>query len=285
VVIYKTVKLLYIFIMKNNVLFLTLIVCVVFIFSCQRNERTQAPQVEASVELEPMVASTITNPGHALRVNAGFYSLSGDDTGDETTRTRWAAGMSLGERLLTGETRQMTFDADGRIFDFIAVRRENGNEGYALIGQVAAGGSLAVVIDERCNLFRSPRTVDVSGVILSRGTVIVYYPETESDGFVEIRGFDPERQQNIASNNNFVRLSSLSLRNSDIQSSILLQTALSLRENENIRRDALLEAAFLDFPDSIFNTEIFEIMHPNIESIIPDDQEYGTEFIQQAEQM
>jgi hypothetical protein len=245
----------------------------VFAFSCQRNEGTQTSRIEAPAVIESAVVSATTTPGHALRVNAGFYSLSGEDTGDETARTRWTAGRSLGERLLTGETRQMTFDSDGRVYDFIAIRRENGNEGYALAAQVAAGGSLAVVIDERANLFRTPRTVDVSGIILSRRTVVVYFPESESDGFVEVRGFDPERQQNIATNNNFVRLSSLSLRNSDIQSSILLQTALSLRENESVRRDALLEAAFLDFPDSVFNMEIFDIMHPSTTDSTYDDQE------------
>ncbi|MCL2793277.1 MAG: hypothetical protein FWD87_09320 [Spirochaetaceae bacterium] len=247
--------------MKNKIILLSLVMSILLFFSCQR-EHGSAVRNGASAGNDSVEISSIRNQGYALRANTAFYTILGDDAGDETTRVRWAAGMSLGEKILTGETRRMTLE-DGRVFDFIAVSRDNGTEGYAFAAQVGVGGSLAVVVDESANLFRAPRPVDVSGIILSRKSVVVYYPETENNGFLQVRGFDPARQANIALDNNYVRLSSLSSRDSDIQSAILLQTALSLPPAQNIRREALLNSALYDFPNSVFNAEIFEIVFPD----------------------
>jgi hypothetical protein len=254
--------------MKKKIILFTLIMGTVLFFSCQRTERTVPQAEEVFVENEPIVVPAIMKQAHSLLVNAGFYVLSGDDTGDETTKTRWSASLSLGESILTGETRRMTFENDGRVYNFIEARRQNGVEGFAFAAQVAVGGNLAVVIDENANLFRTPRTVDVSGVILSQKTIVIYYPETETDGYVEVRGYDRERQVYVNPDNSFVRLTALSRRNSDIQSAILLHTAMSLRETETVRRAALLDSALLDYPDSVFYMEIYNIANPNMSFII-----------------
>jgi hypothetical protein len=260
--------------MKKKIIFIMLAVSVVLYFSCKRNEET-APRIEASTgnEPTPVVVSSIINPGFALVVNTGLYILDGDDTGDETTGVRWGAAMSLGEPLLIGEPRQLTFTGNGNVLNFIEVRRDNRTEGWALASQVAAGGRLAVVIEERTFLHAQPRTVEISSFILSRRSVVIYYPETESNGFVEVRGWDVGRQAFVQQNNNFVRLSSLSRRDSDIQSAILLHTALSITAaNQADRREALLEAALL-YQDSVFHAEIFEILHPNTVGVILNEHE------------
>lgn len=261
--------------MKNKFMLLTLILSVFLSFSCKKNEEAQAVPQGEILESELVEDSGISNPGYVLRVNAGMYSPLETDTGEETDRTRWLASMTLGERVLTGNVRRATYTGDGRVYSFIEIRRENGSEGYALTLQVAAGGRLAVIIEENANLFRSPKVIDVSGITIPRKTVVVYFPETENGGFVEIRGYDPERQDYIRADNSYVRLSSISRRDFDIQSSILLQTALELTDTpqNKIRRDTMLESAMLDYPDSIFFAEIRALVNPNAVSTIETEPE------------
>ena len=254
--------------MKVKIIVL-LLLSVVLIFGCQKKE-TPAPLDEGVFGDEyniphPTTASTsIVDQGFALTVNAGFYILSGDDTGDEKTKTKWAASVTLGERLLLGRNRQMTLESDNKVYDFIEVRRTSNNtEGYILSWQTAKDGQLAVVIGENTNLYRTARIVDVSGVVLTKRSVVVYYPDTETEGFVQVKGYDIGRKQYIAENNSFIRFDTLSRRESDIQSAILLQTALALTtERQASQREALLKSALEYFPDSIFYNEIFETAFP-----------------------
>lgn len=257
--------------MKMKILAFTLVIGAVLLFSCQRNESGQTTYISTFSESASVSPGTITS-GFALVVNTGFYVLSGNDAGDEKTKTKWSAQVPLGEKLTLGNTRRMTLESDNKVYEFTEVRRQNGNEGYILTWQVAEGERLAVVVDEKTNLFRSPKTVDVSGVILTRRSVVIYYPETEDNGFVEVRGYDIGRREYVNPNNSFVRLSSLSRRDSDIQAAIHLQTALSLTAaNQSVRREALLETALFDYPDSVFYNEIFEIANPNTSGVIIND--------------
>jgi len=257
--------------MKKIVL-LALLFCA-FLFSCNKNEQqASAPQSENSGEngpAEPAGGSGLVNQSYVLRLGGGLWSIR-EDTGAESDRVVWAESMNLGERVFTGEIRRATY-TDGEVYNFIKLRRDSGREGYAFATQIGVGGRLAVVIDDRGNLFSSPRAVDVTGTVLSRRTVVVYYPETESGGFVEIDAFDPVTQGYVRANAKYIRLSSLSRNEPDIQSSILLQTALPLRESvsaEKIRRDALLESAFLDYPASVFHAEIEALLYPNTVGVI-----------------
>ena len=258
--------------MKRLSFLLIIIFTVMGFHSCKKNERASFVQEEYSVEVEQAALAGGLQLGYVLRVN-GSFNLINENTGAETDRTTWSASMALGERVYTGETRRATFPSDGRVYDFIEVRRNNGSDGYAFAAQVAVGGSLAVVTDERALLHRSPQAIDVSGIIVSRKTVVVYYPETQDGGYVEIRAYDPERQAYISPANAFVRFSSLSTRDSDIQSSILMQTALPLKNEgqDKVRRDALLESALYGFPDSVFSAEIQELLNPNTVSRVTID--------------
>ncbi|MCL2800341.1 MAG: hypothetical protein FWD28_01100 [Treponema sp.] len=254
--------------MKRIVLPLLLIISVLLALSCQRNERTELYNRDGDSISEgagTSARSTGFKPGFALPISPGLYVVDGPDDGTEATRARWRAQMSLGEKITIGEPRRLTWINSNNVasvLNFVEIRSENGTEGYALANQVTEGGMLAVVIDDRANLHRTARTVDVTGTIITRRTVLVYYPETESNGFVEVRGFDPGRDRYIDPSIAFVRLNTLSRRDSDIQSSILLQTALAQPANQAVRREALLESALLDYPDSVFNAEIFEIKYP-----------------------
>ena len=249
---------------------LPLLFSVILLLGCQKKEAS-APLNEGILDGEYEVLPTasasasITEQGFALAVNAGFYILSGDDTGDEKTKTKWAASISLGEKVLLGNTRQMILESDNRVYEFIEVRRlSNNTEGYVLSWQVAKDGQLAVVIGDNTNLYRTARIIDVSGVILTRRSVVVYYPQTETEGFVQVKGYDIGRKQYIAENNSFIRYDTLSRRESDIQSAILLQTALALTaERQASQREALLKSALEYFPDSIFYSEIFEVAFPD----------------------
>lgn len=250
--------------MKKKILLLTLIFCALFFFSCKKNEGSKASGDAASEEGSGYnSASNAINTGYALRVNTNFFTID-NDTGSDTDKSKWAGSIALGERLETGKTRKATY-TDGKVYDYVEIRRDNGTRGIATVTQIAVGGRLAVVVDEKANLYRSPKAVDVTGSIISRKTIVIYYPETESNGFVEIKAYDPETQAYIRQDNKFVRLSSLSRKESDIQSSILLQTAAPLKNEgqDKIRKDALLESALLEYPDSAFYSEIYELAHPS----------------------
>jgi len=249
--------------MKRKILFITLILGILLFYSCsKKDEEAKTPQDGDFQDFVYDETGGISNPGFSLLVNAGFYTLAGTDDGEETTKMKWAASLSLGEKVMTGSTRRLTLDSNSRVYNVIEVRRDNGTVGFALASQIASNGRLAVVVDERATLFRTPRNVDVTGTILSQKTVLVYFPETERDGFVEVRGYDRGRDRYIDENVCNVRLTSLSRMESDIQAAILMQTALLLSEDQTVRRTALLESALNDFPDSVFYSEIYKLVHP-----------------------
>jgi hypothetical protein len=151
----------------------------------------------------------------------------------------------------------------GKTYDFVEVRRENGKEGFAWANQVAVG-SIAVVVDEKANMFKTAKSVDITGKMVSRKTIVVMLSETESNGFVEFKAYVPIAKTYLQ---NFIRLDSLSEKESDIQSSILTQTAEPLKNEgaDKVRKDALLEIAVKDYPDSIFVEEIYDLIDSNTE--------------------
>ena len=244
-----------------------LLVCALF-YSCQKNE---APTVRSGNEGGQGISGGITpgqsegRPGYTLRVDTAFYTLE-NDTGAETDKTKWAASLSLGEKVLVKKPRRATFSGNGKVYDFVEVRLENGNEGLSFASQIAEGGSLAVIIDDKAMLHKSPKPVDVTGDVIPRKTVVACFPETERDGFIEIRAYDAKD----AFRQNYVRIASLSSKETDIQSAILLQTALRLKDDSSTktRREALLEAALLDYPDSVFNADIQAIFNPNTQALV-----------------
>jgi hypothetical protein len=254
--------------MKRITIIPALAVIALLIFSCPKKEDSKIPLGTITEESgRPAAATSAGTYGYVLRVNAAFYVLE-SDTGYETDKTKWADSMTLGERVLVGKIRKATFTGDGKAYDFVEVLRDKGKEGLAFASQVAAGGSLAVVIDEKANLYKSAKTIDVTGTILSRKTIVVCLPNTESGGFAEIRAYDPEAQ--TYRQDQFIRTASISTREADIQSSILLQTALTLKNEgaEKVRKDALLESALLEYPNSAFGADIQALVNPNTAVVI-----------------
>ena len=265
--------------MKKKIIILMLLAGIVLFFSCSRNEGAQNAEAHTPIEQEYIPAAagtTIENLGFALAVNTGLYVLERGtyDTGDDTTRVVWGESVALGESIFLGRPRRLFWagQTNPRHLDFIEIRRANGTEGWALVSQVVEGGRLAVVVDERVSLHMQPRAVEVSNLILSRRSVVVFFPETEEGGFVQVRGWDFGRQQFVQANNCYVRLASLSRRDADIQSVILLHTAEAITAaNQAERRRALLQGA-LDYSDSVFYHEILQIAYPGSPS--SDDDNY-----------
>jgi len=252
--------------MKRIIIIPTLALIALLIFSCQKKDK-ETPSAESD---EPVVVRSVEKYGYVLQVNASFYTIE-NDTGSETDKTTWAASMALGEKVVIGKTRRATFAGDGKVYNFMEVRRDTGVDGIAFASRVAESGSLAVVTDEKAILYKSPKTIDATGTILPRKTVVVCFPETQSGGYVEIKAYDPEAQ---VPRQSFIRTSAISTNEADIQSSILLQTALLLKNEgaEKIRRDALLESALLDYPFSAFRDDIQTMVGLNIKAVIKTEQ-------------
>jgi len=253
--------------MKKQIVLLALTAVIVLFFSCNKKGESTASQPGDTDVSQLTTTTTATadasnkKQGFVLRVNTGLYAIDGEDKGDSSTKTKWIASLSLGDSVTTGKTRQMTYN--NRVYDFIEVRRDAKTEGFSLVNQIATGGVLAVVIDEKANLFKSAKTVDVTNTIVARKTVLVYFPETESGGFVEVKGVDCE-SSNAIPEGRYMRLNALSRNDSNIQSSILLQTAQTMTNaNQTVAREALLRSALEDYPNSVFYDEINGIANPS----------------------
>jgi hypothetical protein len=254
--------------MKKTTIFTLLALISLLAFSCNKKDGTK-PTTEDGPPPAAAEMRIAEKYGYVLRVNASFYTLE-SNTGDKTDKTKWAASMALGERIIVGKPRQATFSGDGKVYDFIEVRRDTGSEGLAFASHIADGGSLAVVTDEKAILYKSAKAIDVTSIILPRKTVAVCFPHTETGGFIEIKAYDPTAQ---VTRQNFIRVTHLSRNDGDIQSTILLQTALTLKNEgaEKIRRDTLLESALLDYPNSVFSADIQALVYPNTEAATKTD--------------
>jgi hypothetical protein len=261
--------------MKRIIIIPVLVIFGLFCFSCNKNVNTQSSGNNSintyDGSLEPAlnggsqpVISYGGSTGYILRQNASLMIFE-NDTGVEADKVKWSASMTLGERVTALGERRATYD--GRAYDFVEIRRDDGKEGLAFATQIAAGATLAVVVDDKANLYTSAKTASVTGLIISQKTIVAILPGTESDGYVEIKAFDPVSGVNRQS---FVRLNALSRKNSDIQSSILLQIAQPLKNEgaDLIRKEALLNAAMIDYPDSVFNAEIVALVNPNTTATI-----------------
>jgi hypothetical protein len=253
--------------MRKLAVVIPVLAAVAVIFSCGKKEPSQSisSRIEESRAVrEDSGESAPGTPdasdyGYVLRVNASLMVLAGADTGDEADKLQWGEAMALGEKVVVTGARKATWN--NRVYDFFRIRRDTGKEGFAFDTQVSRGGNLGVVIDEKANLYRTPKNIDVTGNILSRKIVVAYFPETERDGFVQIRAYDSIAD---AYRSNYIRMISLSTGDADVQSSILLQTAEILKDEgaDKIRKDALLEAALLDYSASVFSAEIRAIVNP-----------------------
>jgi hypothetical protein len=205
--------------------------------------------------------------GYALRISTGLYAIK-NDTGAETDVAEWSAGIPMGESMeILNKSRKASWYNDKKVYEFVQVRRDNGKEGLVFANQLSSGGRLAVVVDDRATIYRNPQNVAATGNILSVKTVLAFFPETEKDGFVEFKAYDAGNQTLFR--DSFIKTAVISTREADIQSSILLQTANAVDERdpkELIRKAALLDAALMDYPDSVFAAEIRELVSPGSSS-------------------
>jgi hypothetical protein len=241
-------------------------------FACRKPPAP--PSVPAGTPEAPVVqagagASGVSQPegaqsGYVLRVSTGFYTID-PDTRSDNDAAKYNATLTLGEKFaVISEPRKAVYQ--NREYEFIKIRRDTNAEGYVISSTVSNGGKLGVIIDDNARIYRSPKNVDVTNSMLSKKTVFVFFPETERDGFVEFKAYDPGKETTFTSS--YLKLPVISTRDSDIQSSVLLQVAKSLNAaKEQNRIQGLLESAIESYPDSIFIEEIQEMLNPAVPDI------------------
>ena len=246
---------------KPSVLFFFLISVFFLLFanSCNR----AAPSGKAPVQEDAAPLTTETKTAHALRVNTGFYDIE-NDTGSETDIAVYKSALPLGEAMLVcSEPRKAVYQ--GTSYDFTKVSLDQKPDGYVISSNIAVGGTLGVVTDDNARIYKTPKNIDVTNSILSRKTILVVFPETEQNGFMEFKAYDPVLKTTFSSS--YIKSASYSLYGQDIESSILLQTAQSLDPaRDKVRIDALLESAAMDYPNSVFSEEIQELLYPETQA-------------------
>ncbi|MDR0451922.1 MAG: SH3 domain-containing protein [Treponema sp.] len=235
---------------------LLLIGAVFLPLGCSKAPERPAEPADAETAAGEPETPAAAAAGYAMRVGMWLYTAD-PDTGAQTDLAKAAQAIPLGERLelVAPEPRQATNAYDNKVYDYYVVRRDTGTTGMVFANQITRGSVLAAVSDEKANLYRSPRNIDVTDYILPRKTVLGAFPETEKDGFVQIEAYDPVSQ--TYRRNLFIKTASISYRDQDVQSLILLQTAEALdADKEQNRREALLNSALDDYPDSNFADEV-----------------------------
>ncbi|MDR1239050.1 MAG: SH3 domain-containing protein [Treponema sp.] len=240
--------------MKRTVSFFLLAGALLLPAGCSRNAAPGAAGTGIAGGRQGIPASAVL--AYPMRIGMWLYTID-KDTGAETDVTKAVESIPLGEKLqlLAPEPRQATNPYDSKVYGYLRVRRDTGKEGLIFATQLTVGSDLAVVTEEKANLYRSAKNVDATDYILPRKTVLGTLSETEKDGFIQIEAYDPVNQ--TYRRNLFIKTSAISYREQDVQSSILLQTAGALDpEKEKNRRTALLDSALYDYPDSIFAGEI-----------------------------
>jgi uncharacterized protein YgiM (DUF1202 family) len=242
--------------MRKYVLFFLLAGALLLPVGCSKPEPVKTAAVTSGLAGEEPETPAAAGFGYPLRIGMWLYTID-NDTGAEADLTKAVEALPLGEelRLVTAERRKATNPYDKKVYDYFRVRRDTGREGLVFANQLTVGSVLAVVSDEKANLYRSAKNVDATDYILPRKTVLGVFPETEKDGFIRIEAYDPVNQ--AYRKNLFMKTSAISYREEDVQSSILLQTAEALDpEKEKNRRSALLDSALYDYPQSIFAGDI-----------------------------
>jgi hypothetical protein len=243
--------------MKIQHIFLYVGAAAVVLVSCGNSDSPAVPRnVPQTVSFAPAeaVVESALSQGIALRVNSSFC-VAEKNADEVITGVRWNDTVVLGEKVsVLGDSAKYIYAGDKTEYEFTPVRRDDGREGFVFTYQLAPAGDLAVVIYERVVLYKGPRNLDALNTLLPAKTVIVTYPETERDGFVQFQAYDAKAGRYFR--DNFIKIQSLSFKNDDVQSVILLHTAEALNQNEAIRRGALLEAAYHDYPGSVFAAEI-----------------------------
>ncbi|MDR1047921.1 MAG: hypothetical protein LBL64_09100, partial [Treponema sp.] len=244
--------------MNKHGLFFLFLGALLLSVGCSKEEPVRTAAVPAGVEAAGEEPETPAAAGfcYPLRLGMWLYTID-NDTGAETDVTKAAAPIPLGEKLglVAAEPRKATNPYDKNVYDYYRVRRDTGVEGLVFATQLTVGSVLAVVADEKAYLYRTPQNVDASDYVLSRGIVLGAFQETEKDGFIRIEAYDPAIQ--TYRRNLFIKTSAISYNDMDVQSSVLLQTAEALDpEKEKNRRQALLDSALYDYPESIFANEI-----------------------------
>ncbi len=241
-------------------------ICLVLSFiSCDKSDPSQGtPDSSGGTQMNqaspgdaPAQPQTVSaNHGFVIRTGSGFYSINPKDGKDVA---KYEEAVSLGEKVEIrngGQIRKAFYNNDE--LDFVEVRRDTGKTGYIINYQVARGGRLAVVLNDEVYVYKTPKNQDVTSFILDPKTVVVIYPESDQGGFIKFSTYDPKAKRYF--NDQYIKSNLASIRDTDIQSSILLQLAQA--ETQPIRKEALLKSALSDYPDSIFYQEINNIVNP-----------------------
>jgi hypothetical protein len=251
------------------------IVLSAILLSCQKKEAAQAAKSgenaaaenteigkaedRAGGATEPEEPVSSSNYAYALRVDTDFFTMT-EDTGAKTDVIKWKGVIPLGEKVfLLGPLREATYN--GKVYECYKINWDGGEkpERYVWANRFAVGGALAVVVADEANVYKTAQNLTAQNFVLPHKLVVVYFPETEKDTFVKFTAYDAAVQ---ITRTGFVKTSAISKSAEDVQSSILLQTALNLSAKESIRKEALLNAAINDFPQSAFFSEIEEALNP-----------------------
>lgn len=228
--------------MKRCIPFMILALALGFT-SCEKKTEVVSGQdlPKEATEKENSSSDTVA---YILRADTGFYEITDGEA-------KWKVSIALGDKVaFLNEKVKALYEKNE--YEFAKIRRDDGKEGFVLATQIATNGELAVITGEKRNVYKTAKNVDVTSFILPLRTIVVVFPSTTKDNFIAFSAYDPLRK--IYVKENFIKVTEYSSRVEDVQSAILLQTALATKDA--VRKKALLDSALLDYPGSVFLNEI-----------------------------
>jgi hypothetical protein len=204
------------------------------IFSCAPQRR---PTVPASVVAD-------TKSAFAIMPDLPLWMLSGG-------ALTFKESIPIGEKIeLLGQTD--TAVQSGKQREFSLVRRPSGTEGWVRADLVASSAILAVVGSANAVIYSSAHNTAATAESIPRLTIAAISSDTGGMSFVRVTCYDAEAK--VLRRGVYLRNEGLSSKPSDVQAAILLRLAASSKSDT--QRQAFLQSAITDYPDSLFLPEL-----------------------------
>lgn len=232
--------------MKKSALILAALALAFSLVSCEKKAEVVSgqdlPKPAPEKKADPQFPQA-----HALRIDTGFYDITDG-------KAKWKSSFPLGEKLaFLNEVVKAKYDTTE--YEFAKVNYDGDKTGYVLATQIATNGELAVVTGTAANVYKSAKNVDVTGTILPRMSVIVIFPSTAKDNFMSFTSYDPVNK--AYHKEKFLKTSEFSTSEADVQSAILLHTAVASKDET--KKKALIQTAASEYSTSAFGAEILAL--------------------------
>ena len=191
--------------------------------------------------------------GYILYNNLGIWK---EENNTIISKTDWLASMMIGEAVeITGQSKDITWDSETSPRNMTPIKLKNGKKGWVSSPYLGVGGTLAVVLDEKAQLFTFPEVIKITSQYVSRGMVCMIKSTEEESDFVQLFGWNPVNRTIYSDTYiRYIKKSAISTDNNDVQAAIFLTVAGEKTKKEE--KELLLKEAINQYSNSAFANDL-----------------------------